>query len=119
MRGLLPVVPEVCPRGTGYPRRTTWQATAEHPAVAGVPAGLHRHSYYDHITLEAGPAGVVAARDGAQEPVLVVGPWGTGRYAALGLIPGLTSGDVEVPVTDSERELVLSLLNWLADTETK
>ena len=67
----------------------------------------------------AGPAGVVVARDAATEPVLVVGPWGTGRYAALGLIPGLTSGDAEVPVAGPERELVLSLLNWLADTETR
>jgi hypothetical protein len=44
-----------------------------------------------------------------------------GRSVSLSarLIPGVTSGDAEVPVAGPERELVLSLLNWLADTETR
>jgi len=114
IRGLLPVVPEVCRRGTGFPRSVRWQATADHPAVAGLPSGLHPHSYYDHIVLESGPHGAVLAADDEGRPVLVVGPHGDGRYAALGLVPGLASDDQEVLPEGAERKLVESLVGWLA-----
>jgi hypothetical protein len=115
MRGLLPVVPEVCRRGTGFPRSTQWQVSGHHPAAAGLPAGLQPHSYYDHVTLEPGPDGTVLATDEAGRPVLVVGPHGQGRYAALGLVPGLGPGDEEVMPQDAERQLVESLVRWLAE----
>lgn len=114
IRGAQPVIPEVCRRGTGYPRSTRWQATAQHPAVEGVPSGLQPHTYYDHITVEPGPAGRVVAEDDEGRPVLVVGEFGEGRYAALGLVPGLGPGDREVLPQAAERALVESLVAWLA-----
>ena len=91
-----------------------WQITADHPAVAGVPAGLQTHTYYDHITLEAGPQGTVLATDEAGNPVLVIGSYGTGRYAALGLVPGLDPSDQEVIPAGAECQLVQALVRWLA-----
>jgi len=116
MRGLLPVVPEVCRRGIGFPSSTQWQiVSAEHPAISNLPSGLQPHAYYDHITLEPGPDGSVLATDEEDRPVLIAGPHGQGRYAALGLIPGLAPGDVEAPPIGTERLLVESLVGWLID----
>ena len=115
MRGALPVVPEVCRRGTGYPRSVQWRTVADHPAVAGVPGGLQPHSYYDHVTLEPGPDGRVLAEDDEGRPVLVVGSFGEGKYAALGLVPGLGPDDQDVPVEGTERQLVEALVRWLAE----
>ena len=113
MRGALPIVPEVCARGTGFPQGTFWQVTPGHPAVRGISAGLHPHSYYDHVTLEPGPQGQVLATGDEGEPVLVVGDFGDGRYAALGLIPGLGPDDGEVPLEGMEGQLVASIVDWL------
>ncbi len=115
IRGAQPIVPEVCRRGTGYPRSVRWQVCAPHAAVAGVPAGLQPHSYYDHVTVEPGPDGQVVAVDDEGRPVLVVGTFGQGRFAALGLVPGLGPGDVEVAPVDAERALVTALVRWLAE----
>ena len=116
IRGLLPVVPEVCQRGTGFPGSTQWQVTSsDHPAVAGLPSGLQSHAYYDHISLEPGPEGTVLATDEENRAVLIVGSHERGRYAALGLIPGLAPGDIEVAPTGAERLLVESLVGWLVD----
>jgi hypothetical protein len=115
IRGIRSLAPEVCRRGTGFPSSVRWRVAADHPAVRGIPDGLHRHSYYDHVTLEAGPAGSVRAEDDAGEPVLVVGEFGEGRYAALGLIPGLGPGDADVPVAGAERQLVEAVLGWLTE----
>jgi len=114
IRGLLSVVPEICRRGTGFPRSRSWRVVASHPAVAGLPEGLQTHSYYDHITLEPGPAGEVLAEDEEGRPVLVVGRFGRGKYAALGLIPGLAPDDRETMPEGAERRLVESLVWWLA-----
>jgi hypothetical protein len=113
LRGARAVVPEVCRRGTGYPRSAQWQVTAAHPAVAGVPTGLQLHSYYDHITVEPGPDGQVLATDAEGRPVLAVGAFGSGRYAALGLVPGLAPDDSEVEPAGAERALVEALIRWL------
>ena len=115
MRGAMPIIPEICARGTGFPSATGFQIVAEHPAVIGIPTGLQPHSYYDHITLEAGPAGEVLAEGEDGEPVLIVGDFGAGRYAALGLIPGLGPDDGEVPLTGAEGQLVEGLVEWLSE----
>jgi uncharacterized lipoprotein YddW (UPF0748 family) len=116
IRGLLPVVPEICQRGTGFPNSSQWQVTSpDHPAVAGLPSGLQSHAYYDHISLEPGPDGTVLATDEENRPILVVGSHGQGNYAALGLIPGLAPGDIEAVPTGAERLLVESLVEWLVD----
>lgn len=117
LRGALPIVPDVCARGLDFPRSTRWQLVTEHAATAGVPTGLQSHSYYDHVTLEPGPAGQVLAVDDTGQPVLVVGPYGRGRYAALGLIPGLGPDDEEVPIEGAEAQLVAALVHWLADDQ--
>ena len=114
IRGAQPIIPEICRRGTGYPRSTRWRIVAEHPAVAGIPAGLHPHSYYDHVALEVGPDGWLLAEDDGGRPVLAAGQFGKGRYAALGLIPGLGPGDADVPLQGAERQLVEALVGWLA-----
>jgi len=116
IRGLLPIVPEICRRGTGFPGSTQWQVTSpDHPAVAGLPSGLQSHAYYDHISLEPGPGGTVLATDEEDRPVLVAGSHNQGRYAALGLIPGLAPGDIEAIPTGAEQLLVESLVEWLTD----
>jgi len=116
IRGLLPVVPEVCRRGTGFPGSTQWQVVAaDHPAMVDLPSGLQPHAYYDHITLEPGPDGTVLVTDDEDRPVLIVGSHGQGRYIALGLIPGLSPGDVETAPTGAERLLVESLVEWLIE----
>lgn len=117
MRGLLPVVPEVCRRGIAAARSTQWRIAFDHPAVAGVGPGLHPHSYYDHVTLEPGRDGMVLAVDEEDRPTLVVGPHGHGWYAALGLVPGLAPDDSEVALTGAELQLVQSLVRWLAEEQ--
>ena len=115
VRGAQPVVPEICRRGTGYPRSVRWRVVAEHAAVAGVPTGLQPHSYYDHVTLERGPDGQLLAEDDEGRPVLIAGAFGQGRYAALGLVPGLGPGDEDIPLEGAERQLVEALVRWLAE----
>ena len=117
MRGLLPVVPEVCRRGTGTVVASRWRAAFDHPAMVGVGPGLQGHAYYDHVTLEPGRDGMVLAVDEGGLPVLVVGPHGRGWYAALGLVPGLGPDDRETPPAAAESALVQSLVRWLAEEQ--
>ena len=73
------------------------------------------HPSARRFLLEPGPNGAVLAVDEANRPVRVVGPYSQGRYAALGLIPGLGSDDREQLPTGSERQLVESLTRWLTE----
>jgi uncharacterized lipoprotein YddW (UPF0748 family) len=116
-RGLLPVVPEVCRRGTGTVAASRWRAAFDHPALVGVGPGLQEHAYYDHVTLEPGRDGMVLAVDEGGQPVLVVGPHGRGWYAALGLVPGLDANDEETAPAAAESTLVQSLVRWLAEEQ--
>jgi len=114
-RAMPPIVPEVCVKGVGHPRDDGWRADREHPVTKGLALGktLSR-SYYDQITLQPGPRGVVVAQavpSGA--PVVVCGDAGKGRYMACGLAIGLAAtGDEETSPTVDEGVLLENAVRW-------
>jgi len=75
------------------------------------------HSYYDHIRLEAGPAGTVMAREPKESggaPVVIIGNAGKGRVVLNGLVTGLADGDKEVVPEGDEARLLAAAVRWLA-----
>ena len=113
-RGHPPIITDVCAKGVGHVRDTEWIAIKEHPVTEGLE--LHKklsHSYYDHIELEPGPRGTVLAKAGqSSRPVVVVGPYGKGRYVACGMIVGMAANDREIAPTGAERLLLENAVNW-------
>ena len=113
-RGHPPIITDVCAKGVGHVRDTEWIAIKEHPVTEGLE--LHKklsHSYYDHIELEPGPQGTVLAKAGqSSRPVVVVGPYGKGRYVACGMIVGMAANDREIAPTGAERLLLENAVNW-------
>jgi len=114
-RAMPPIVPEVCVKGVGHPRDDGWRADREHPVTKGLALGktLSR-SYYDQITLEPGPRGVVVAQAvPSAAPVVVCGDAGKGRYMACGLAIGLAAtGDEETSPTPDEGVLLENAVRW-------
>lgn len=115
-RGLPAIVPEVCAGGTGHVRDEGWRVEGEHPVTRGLPRDRTlARSYYDHILLEPGPQGTVAAvavPGGA--PVVVCGEAGEGRHVACGLALSIGEGDRDVPPTPDEAALLESAVRWAA-----
>ena len=89
---------------------------AEHPIGKGLPLGQGlKGSYYDYITLQPGPAGVVVARGAATgEPVIVCGQPGKGRYVACGLgIAFSAADDSDCPPLPEEGILLANMVLWV------
>lgn len=114
-KGLPVVAPEVCAQGLVNFRDGSFKLPVEHPIGKGLPLaqGL-RESYYDYITLKAGPAGTVVARGVATgEPVVVCGPSGKGRYVACGLGIGINAADdKDCALTADEATLLANMVRW-------
>lgn len=79
-------------------------------------------SYYDYVTLNPGPEGIILARGvdktGEQAlsagPVIVFGKAGAGRYIANGTMPGILADEGIAPPCGAEKQLLLDCLNYLA-----
>ena len=113
----LPVVcASVCAGGAEHVRRESWKIAGTHPVTAALPPGTAlTQGYYDHILLNSGPDGtVVAIGEDTGKPVVVVGPFGKGRYVACGLLPGLQGDGEETAPSTHEAALLLNAVRWCA-----
>ena len=113
-RGQSPLLTDVCARGLEHVRDPNWIVTTDHPVTAGISRDSPLpHSYYDHIELEAGQAGVVLAKAAVSgRPVVIAGQSGRGRYVACGLCLGLGASDEDVPPTGAEKLLLENTVRW-------
>lgn len=114
-KGLPVPAPEVCAQGLVNFRDNSFKIPVEHAIGKGLPLGQTlRESYYDYITLKAGPAGTVVARGVATgEPVVVCGPSGKGRYVACGLGIGINAADdKDCALTADEAVLLVNMVKW-------
>ncbi len=108
------IVAEVCAGGNDKSRQTRWVVAAEHPVNVGIAPGVaHGQSYYDQITLLPGERGTIVARQEAgDEPVVIAGELGAGRYVAIGLAVGLSDDTTDTAPEGAEAQLMLNAVNW-------
>ncbi|MEI6500241.1 MAG: hypothetical protein WCP21_04350, partial [Armatimonadota bacterium] len=114
-RGLPVAVSEVCAKGLVHFRDNVVKLPVEHPIGKGLPLGQGlKGSYYDYITLQPGPAGVVVARGAATgAPVIVCGQAGQGRYVACGLgLAFSAADDSDCPPLPEEGTLLTNMVLW-------
>lgn len=118
IRGYEPLFLEVA-GGAGEPlRETEVTVAAEHPITAGLTVGqTFAHSYYDHIPLISGEAGVTLVANSQGQAVVVCGDVGEGRYVAWGMATGLGSGDREVRPQGAEQTLLVNAVRWLSQSQ--
>ena len=112
-----PLYTTVCEGGATHVRHERWKVRAEHPLTAGLPkATALEQGYFDHIQLKCGKDGVpVAVSEKGEQPVVVAGTFGKGRYVACGLLLGLSPKNKEAPPTADEARLLLNAIRWCAD----
>ena len=114
----------VCGGGVARTRSGTWQTAGNHPVTKGLPVGraLSR-GYYDQVEMQNGVDGtVVAVGQASKAPVIVVGPFGKGRYVACGLLLGMEhdpfgGGSREAPPAPDEAGMLLNAIDWCAGNE--
>jgi hypothetical protein len=83
-----------------------------HPALPGAAAGDRlEHMYYDHLTLEPGPAASVLAVNEDGDPVVVVGEAGHGKVMFDGNINFTADGQDE-PLTGANALLARGAVEW-------
>ena len=120
-RGHPPVFPEVG-KGTLNVYRDTAVVTGAHRITEGLKKGEpFVHCYFDHITMEKGPAGEVLVEDEKGKAVMLAGPVGEGRVVLLGVLSGWdlkvrgdrTAGDGPAEPKGAERQLILNAVRWL------
>lgn len=113
-RGHPALFPEVAQGGGTPVRSRTVLPRDQHPIVMGIAREGFEHSYYDHIPLIPGEAGVVLAVDASNNPVVVAGTVGQGRYVAWGMCTGLAEADTEMAPGAGEAAMLLNALRWLS-----
>jgi len=74
------------------------------------------HSHYDHVVIEPGEAGSVAAR-GRAGPVVVWGETGRGRVVACGIALGIDRDERDSAPEGREAELLSAMIRYLARIE--
>ena len=117
VRGYEALFPEVA-TGIDRIRETGLTVVAAHPLTTGEGLGEDfAHSYYDHIYLQPGAAGITVIADSAGNAVVVGGEAGEGRYVAWGMATGLGANDGEVAPQGCERNLLINAVRWLAQRE--
>ncbi len=96
-------------------KRSCWVPTRPAPIVktALAPGEKFVPAYSDHIALSATDRASVVLQDSKGQPVVVAGTFGQGKVVLCGLVPGYVAGE-EVPVKGWEKQLLLDLLQWLA-----
>jgi len=106
----------VCEGGATHARHERWKVSADHPITAGLPKGAAlTQSYFDHIQLKCGQDGAaVAVSEKTEQPVVVAGTFGKGRYVACGLLIGLDPKNKEAAPTVDEARLLLDAIRWCA-----
>ncbi len=123
-----PIFPEVAegianpfPDQEGYARECV--VTRAHPVTQGLQTGdRFVLSYFDYIALQAGPGGVPVVRSVAaiprggvvNDPIVVCGTIGRGRYVANGMFSGLDARNQPVPLEAGEKALLINAIRWLA-----
>jgi hypothetical protein len=113
-RRFSPVLPEVCPGGTERIEDQRWRLAVALPGAPDLqPNQTYQHTFYDHIILATAGSTQIVATDEAGRPLVVQGAAGRGRYCAVGLALGVGPGDLDVPLSVPEAQLLRGLLlSW-------
>ena len=87
---------------------------AAHPALPGLAPGTEFETEFgDHMIFRPGPAGATVVRNRFGDPVYVLGEIGAGRVVYSGCYYGYQRG-----LSGPEKDLLLSLVRWLAAART-
>ena len=107
----------VCAGGKQHPKDENWRiADPKHPLAYDLPDDKALSQVFtDHVQLAPGPAGkAIAVSEKTNQPVVVVGTVGKGRYVACGLLIGTDSQAEEAPAKGHEARLLLNAIRWCA-----
>jgi len=107
----------VCAGGNNHVREETWKIVAQHPVTAGLPSGKNlTQNYYDHILLVPGPDGkVLALSSKTEQPIVIAGDYGKGRYVACGLLIGVAGSDTRDTAPNQDEAILLcNAVRWCA-----
>ncbi|MDX9979473.1 MAG: ThuA domain-containing protein, partial [Lentisphaeria bacterium] len=110
-------LPSICAGGQSHVREEAWRIKdTTHPLAQGLPAGQAlAQTYTDHIQLSPGPdAAVVVVSEKTQQPVVLAGAVGKGRYVACGLLIGTDVKAEEAPAAGPEATLLVNAIRWCA-----
>ncbi|MBT3291951.1 MAG: hypothetical protein HN380_31705 [Victivallales bacterium] len=107
----------VCAGGTQHPKDERWRfADPKHPLAYDLPTDkVLTQVFTDHVQLAPGPAGkVIAVSEKTNQPVILAGTVGKGRYIACGLLIGTNAKADEAPAKSPEARLLLNAIGWCA-----
>lgn len=90
-----------------------WKIMGGHAVTAGISRGILTSTFNDRIKLTPAKSGTVVVTTDRNEPVMVVGAYGRGRYAACGLGLGIGINDQDAPPSPAEARLLLNTVRWL------
>jgi len=111
------ILTAVCAGGTQHPKDEGWRiAAAKHPLAHDLPNDKAlTQTFTDHVQLTAGPAGkAIAVSEKTNQPVVLAGTVGQGRYVACGLLIGTDAKANEAPAKGPEARLLLNAIRWCA-----
>lgn len=115
IRGFVNAVPEVVLKAIDPPlNHGQWKTIGHHPITQGLSGQTHASTFPFLVTLQPAKISDIVACSVNNEPVLVAGSLGAGRYAACGLGLGLGQGNHNVPLHPAEQTLLLNCIRWLA-----
>ncbi|NLF92470.1 MAG: hypothetical protein GX564_01175, partial [Oligosphaeraceae bacterium] len=118
IRGFVNSVPEVVLKAIDPPlNHGQWKTIGHHPVTQGLSGQTYASTFPFQVTLQPAKISDIVACSANNEPVLVAGSLGTGRYAACGLGLGLGRGNHNVPLLAAEQTLLLNCIRWLAQAE--
>jgi len=84
-----------------------------HPVTANLRPGTElEHSYYDHLSPQPGPAGIVLAEDLDGDPVLVAGESGAGKVLFDGNV-NILPDDSEAKLSDANAVFAQGAVEWI------
>ncbi|MBP5672096.1 MAG: family 10 glycosylhydrolase [Victivallales bacterium] len=113
MRGYFNLAPTIVGDVTKDPvQGNIWKAKGNHVLARAIPQGPSETTFVDFTTMKAAKNGTVVAVDEKDNPVIIVGNVGRGRYVACGLGIGITKGDKDTDLNATDNDLLTKLIEW-------
>lgn len=111
--GAMTPFPEISPGIAKYKESRQVVVKLRHPVTTGLPPGTElEHSYYDHLSPQPGPAGVVLAEDPDGDPVLVAGEAGAGKVLFDGNV-NILPDDSDVKLSGANAVFAQGAVEWM------
>ncbi|MCK5804818.1 MAG: family 10 glycosylhydrolase [Lentisphaeria bacterium] len=89
-------------------------SSSRHTITKGLSRAVQTSTFVDMVGLKPGKSGRVLAVAADDQPVVVAGKRGRGRYVACGLGVAIGKNDQDISPSESELALVVNAVRWLA-----